>query len=148
MCQPVSLILIDIDNFKRVNDTYGHDAGDIALRVIADGLREELRSVDTAARYGGEEFAVILPGIAARDAVTVAQRLVEAVRGVTLRQAAGWHANVSIGVATWSPGSAVGRAAELMTMADSALYAAKAAGKDRVVTYPNSGHPTGEPALD
>ncbi|MDQ3818919.1 MAG: diguanylate cyclase, partial [Acidobacteriota bacterium] len=72
---PISLILLDLDNFKRVNDTYGHDVGDIALRLLSENLREELRGVDTAARYGGEEFAVILPQAGMDGALIVAERL-------------------------------------------------------------------------
>ena len=75
MRQPVSLIMLDIDHFKRVNDTHGHDAGDAALRIIADALRQELRGVDTAARYGGEEFAIILPQAGLEGALVVAERL-------------------------------------------------------------------------
>ncbi|MGA9994741.1 MAG: sensor domain-containing diguanylate cyclase, partial [Pyrinomonadaceae bacterium] len=75
MRQPLSLVFLDIDNFKRVNDTFGHEAGDNALRLIADVIREELRGVDTAARYGGEEFAIILPQADAEGAIIVAERL-------------------------------------------------------------------------
>ncbi|HEX8146349.1 MAG TPA: sensor domain-containing diguanylate cyclase, partial [Pyrinomonadaceae bacterium] len=75
MRQPVSLIMLDIDHFKRVNDEHGHDAGDAALRFLADVLRDELRGVDTAARYGGEEFAVILPQANLDGSLVVAERL-------------------------------------------------------------------------
>ncbi|MDQ3805387.1 MAG: sensor domain-containing diguanylate cyclase, partial [Acidobacteriota bacterium] len=75
MRQPVSLIMLDIDHFKGVNDTHGHEAGDAALRQIASALREEVRGVDTAARYGGEEFAIILPQANLEGALVVAERL-------------------------------------------------------------------------
>src|SRR6185503_8047609 len=73
--QPLSLIMLDVDNFKRVNDSAGHDAGDLALRKLADCLREELRGVDSAARFGGDEFAVILPQADLEGAILVAERL-------------------------------------------------------------------------
>ncbi len=134
--EPMSVLMIDIDNFKLFNDTFGHLVGDSALIAVARALSNSLhRAGDFLARYGGEEFAVVLPGVDEQSVVTVAQRLVEAVRAVTVRQAADWHAGVSIGAATWSPGSTVPKATELMARADTALYAAKAAGKDRAVLY-------------
>jgi len=128
MRQPVSLIMLDIDHFKSVNDTHGHDAGDTALRVIADALRQELRGVDTAARYGGEEFAIILPQAGLEGALVVAERLrarvesteVPGVRPIT----------ASLGVATF-PAHASSRDL-LVTTADRALYRAKHTGRNRV----------------
>ena len=128
MRQPVSLIMLDIDHFKQVNDTHGHDAGDAALRVIADALRQELRGVDTAARYGGEEFAIILPQATLEGALVVAERLrarventeVPGVRPIT----------ASLGVATF-PAHASSRDL-LVTTADRALYYAKLTGRNRV----------------
>ena len=130
--EPLSVLMVDVDNFKRFNDTFGHPAGDAALiaiaRKLADGLH---RAGDVLARYGGEEFAVILPDVDADGAAVVAGRLVEAVRTVTVRQAAGWQVSVSVGAASCLPGVDVPNYSELVTHADTALYAAKAAGKDR-----------------
>nr|MBA2339827.1 sensor domain-containing diguanylate cyclase [Pyrinomonadaceae bacterium] len=130
MRQPVSLIMIDIDHFKRVNDTYGHDAGDGALRELAAIMREELRGVDTAARYGGEEFAIILPQASIEGALIVAERLrarieVADVPGVG-------RITASLGVATF-PLHVTSRD-QLVTTTDKALYSAKNSGRNRVGT--------------
>lgn len=130
--EPLSVLMIDIDNFKRFNDTFGHPLGDAALIAVARALSGCLhRAGDVLARYGGEEFAVVMPGVDSAGAITVANRLVQAVRSVTVRQAADWTASVSVGAATWLPGSDFTKYSDLMTLADTALYAAKAAGKDR-----------------
>ncbi|MCA1592380.1 MAG: sensor domain-containing diguanylate cyclase [Acidobacteria bacterium] len=130
MNQPVSLVLLDIDHFKRVNDTYGHDAGDVALRTIADALREELRGVDTAARYGGEEFAVILPQAGLEGALIVAKRLRARIERTELPGVG--HITASLGVAAF-PQHASTRDL-LVTTADRALYQAKRTGRNRVCT--------------
>ncbi|MET0966024.1 MAG: diguanylate cyclase [Nakamurella sp.] len=134
--EPLSVLMIDIDNFKKFNDTFGHLVGDAALIAVARALSNALhRAGDVLARFGGEEFAVVMPGVDAGGALTVAQRLVEAVRSVTIRQAAGWNTSVSVGAATWFPGSTATKSSELLTLADTALYSAKAAGKDRAVAH-------------
>ena len=109
MRQPVSLILLDIDHFKRVNDTHGHDAGDAALRILADALREELRGVDTAARYGGEEFAVILPQAGLEGALVVAERLRARIERTEVPGVG--HITASFGVATFPAARQLARAA-------------------------------------
>lgn len=130
--EPLSVLMVDVDNFKRFNDTFGHPVGDAALIAVARALSNCLhRAGDVLARYGGEEFAVVMPGVDADGASVVANRLVEAVRSVVIRQAAGWKVSVSIGAATWIPGSEVSKSGELVALADVALYQAKAAGKDR-----------------
>ena len=134
--EPLSVLMIDIDDFKRFNDTFGHLVGDAALIAVARALSNTLqRAGDVLARYGGEEFAVIMPTVDIPGAMAMAERLVEAVRAVVVRQATGWHASVSIGAATWFPGSSTAKATDLLVRADTALYAAKAAGKDRAVAF-------------
>jgi diguanylate cyclase (GGDEF)-like protein len=130
MRQPVSLIMLDIDHFKRVNDTHGHDAGDAALRFLADVLRDELRGVDTAARYGGEEFAVILPQANLDGALIVAERL--RARLETTDIPAIGRITASFGIATF-PLHANSRT-QLVSAADRALYDAKHEGRNRVRT--------------
>jgi len=136
--EPLSILMVDIDNFKRFNDTFGHPVGDAALVVVARTLADQLhRAGDVLARYGGEEFAVILPDVDADGASVVANRLVEAVRTVTVRQAAGWQVSTSVGAATCLPGADLGNYSELVALADTALYAAKAAGKNRAYPPPH-----------
>ena len=128
MRQPVSLILLDIDHFKRVNDTHGHDAGDAALRILANALREELRGVDTAARYGGEEFAIILPQAGPEGAQVVAERLRSRIERTEVPGVG--CITASLGVATF-PSDASSREL-LVTSADRALYQAKRTGRNKV----------------
>ena len=136
---PLSVLMVDIDDFKAFNDDFGHLVGDEALCAVARALSSELhRKSDVVARFGGEEFAVVLPGTDATDALKVAQRLVEAVRGVVVRQAGGRSLTVSIGTASWEPESSTVRHGALLANADQALYAAKAEGKDRTVSYERS----------
>jgi diguanylate cyclase (GGDEF)-like protein len=130
MRQPVSLILLDVDNFKKVNDTFGHDAGDMALRQLANSLREELRGVDTAARYGGEEFAVILPQASVEGAMAVAERLRARIEKTEVPGVG--FITASFGVATY-PLHATSRDM-LVNTADRALYNAKHSGRNRVCT--------------
>jgi diguanylate cyclase (GGDEF)-like protein len=130
MRQPVSLIMLDIDHFKRVNDTHGHDAGDAALRFLADVLRDELRGVDTAARYGGEEFAVILPQANLDGSLVVAERLRARLEGTEIPGIG--HITASFGIATF-PLHANSRN-QLVSTADRALYEAKREGRNRVAT--------------
>jgi diguanylate cyclase (GGDEF)-like protein len=134
---PLSLILLDLDNFKRVNDTFGHEAGDVALRLLADGLRDELRSVDTAARYGGEEFAVILPQAGIDGAMIVAERLRQRIE---LMEVPGvGHVTASLGIATF-PQHASSRDT-LVLAADRALYNAKNTGRNCVCVPPDDSDP-------
>jgi diguanylate cyclase (GGDEF)-like protein len=128
MRQPVSLILVDIDHFKRVNDTHGHDAGDAALRILANALREELRGVDTAARYGGEEFAIILPQAGSEGALVVAERLRSRIERTEVPGVG--CITASLGVATF-PLDASSREL-LVTSADRALFLAKRSGRNKV----------------
>ncbi|MEE8421984.1 MAG: GGDEF domain-containing protein [Dehalococcoidia bacterium] len=129
--RPLSLLMVDIDSFKRINDALGHAFGDVVLAEVADALRSNVRESDVVARYGGEEFAVVLPETSSAAAATVAEKLRACVRERPMQhngKAVG--ATVSIGVASLS-GESMGVGA-LVERADQALYAAKRAGKDRV----------------
>jgi diguanylate cyclase (GGDEF)-like protein len=128
LLQPLSLILLDIDKFKLVNDTFGHDAGDVVLKMLAEALREELRGVDTAARFGGEEFAVILPQAGTEGAVAVAERLRNRIESLEIPVVG--TVTASFGVATF-PEHASARDS-LVVSADRALYFAKRTGRNRV----------------
>jgi len=122
---PFTLALLDLDDFKRVNDMHGHPVGDEALRKVAEALRRCIRDHDTIFRIGGEEFAVLLPRLASKDALPVAERLRTAVGRISFAV----PLRVSIGLAS-SPDDATDRDA-LLERADAALYSAKDAGKDR-----------------
>jgi diguanylate cyclase (GGDEF)-like protein len=143
-----ALILMDIDHFKKLNDTYGHPAGDAALKNTAAGLAHLLRKGDQPARYGGEEFVVILPGTDAAGAAQLAERVRQGVESSRLVfDGARLDVTVSLGVAVWP---ADGReAAALVAAADRALYAAKQGGRNRVVAASEltpEGVSTGAPA--
>lgn len=128
MRQPLSLIMVDFDNFKDVNDRAGHEAGDIALRMLADNLRAELRAVDTAARFGGDEFVIILPQATTEGASIVAERLRSRVEQMVVPGFG--HVTSSLGIATF-PNHASSRDT-LVVAADRALYNSKNAGRNRV----------------
>lgn len=128
-----SLVLADLDDFKAVNDTFGHQAGDAALKLVAQTLGAGLRDTDMAARYGGEEFALILPHTGQTQAWMLAERLRRDVAGARLRHGGrDVPLTMSVGVAGFTPGEAVTEAG-LIQAADKALYSAKAAGKNQVV---------------
>ncbi len=129
---PLALLMLDLDFFKQVNDTYGHMAGDEVLCAVAALMRHELRLVDHVARYGGEEFAAILPETAADEALAIARRIRQSVaaRPLAVTGTGGVALTVSIGVALF-PDDADSDAA-LVRQADQALYRAKAEGRNRV----------------
>jgi diguanylate cyclase (GGDEF)-like protein len=127
--ETIGLVVGDIDNFKAVNDVHGHVQGDAVLIDVAYTLRKELRAFDLAYRIGGEEFLVVLPGAGMQDAADVAERLRLAVE---LSPAGGMPVTMSFGVATSSPGPFT--FVDLFGTADAALYQAKRAGRNRVVT--------------
>ncbi len=123
----LSVILLDIDNFKLRNDRYGHNAGDAVLRRMGAVLSRTVRGLDMAARYGGEEFLVILPKAPSREAMLVANRIQKIIRSEPWQDAT---VTVSMGVATLS--SAAHDVASLVAEADAAMYKAKQSGKDRI----------------
>ena len=156
---PLCVIVMDLDRFKEVNDTYGHAAGDAVLVEFARRIGVEIRGVDLAFRYGGEEFVLLLPETDALGGITLAQRLGAGVREVPMAVPGG-HASgtsdvvpvpvtVSIGVAVFPEHGDVG--AEVLEAADDALYAAKAAGRDTfrlaltAVPRPNRRRPPVDP---
>lgn len=126
----ISLIMIDIDNLKRINDTYGHRAGDKVIREISKKIKECIRQIDTAARYGGDEFAVILPNTSIKDAFVVAKRMVD----VVAQSPATWKKeqialSISVGVGQYDADT---NPEDITSGSDRALYTAKQAGKNTV----------------
>jgi diguanylate cyclase (GGDEF)-like protein len=132
---PLSVMLIDLDRFKAINDRHGHPAGDAVLRATAEVLRATLRRTDLPVRWGGEEFAALLPFTGTEEAATLAERLRYAVRALVPHpggDAAG-PVTISVGIAAITPAVTADSAlAAGMGAADAALYAAKTQGRDRV----------------
>lgn len=126
--QPLSVILTDIDWFKRVNDTYGHATGDTVLKAFAGHLAHSLRTSDFVARYGGEEFVLLLPNTSPDEAVALAERMREATKHIPL-EVSGLNLTASFGVTTARPGEGM---AEVLSRADEAMYHSKSTGRDRV----------------
>ncbi|GAB6196423.1 diguanylate cyclase [Lysobacter xanthus] len=129
--EPLSVLMGDLDLFKRINDRHGHAVGDLVLSATADAIAAELRASDLGARYGGEEFLVLLPEAAASDALAVAERI--RARVAALRIEAGTapiRVTISLGVAQLVPGESI---ESLLARADGALYRAKSEGRDRCV---------------
>src|SRR4030095_10404640 len=126
----VSLILLDVDRMKKINDTHGHRSGDGELSHLAALMLSSVRDVDVCARYGGEEFVVILPQCDREDASRVADRLRESIASTPVNKVG--QVTVSIGVATYPSGAK--SKDELVEMADRAMYRAKDAGRNRVRT--------------
>jgi len=131
--QPLSLLMVDVDNFKAYNDANGHLGGDECLKRIATAVSSEMRANDLVARYGGEEFAVILPNQSLKGAAVVAERIRSRVEllQVPNRMAPGEHVTVSIGAAT-ALASPENSASDLVAIADAALYRAKHMGRNRI----------------
>ena len=127
--------MIDADDFKPVNDTYGHDAGDQVLIKLAETLKDELRTDDVLCRLGGDEFFVICPATDAGGARQAAENLLAAVNGLTVDLGGGhWKGRVSIGAAVRIPGMA--KAHDLIVAADGAVYEAKRTGRNRICSCP------------
>ena len=134
--EPFAVVMVDIDHFKALNDTYGHHVGDVVLRQVTALLVKDMREVDTVARYGGEEFVIILPEASEQEAISVAQRLRKAVQNSNF-QIEGTNGDekltISIGIAVYGRDARCRQ--QLIEYADAALYAAKSRGRNQVLTY-------------
>ena len=132
--QPLSLLLVDLDGLKRINDRHGHAAGDEAIRGLARVIRSELRDSDTGARWGGDEFAILAPNTPETAALALAERI----RALVPRQRAREPLTASLGVATLQPDEGGDRmdGAGLMRQADVAMYEAKRRGRNTVAAVP------------
>jgi diguanylate cyclase (GGDEF)-like protein len=131
-----SVLMIDIDHFKRVNDTYGHQVGDLAIQAMANACKKMMRPTDIVARYGGEEFIITLTHTDREGALKVAERLREAVAEIVLPTDQGALSfTISVGVSTYAKPS---RLEQIIGAADQALYAAKEGGRNRVCFGPDT----------
>jgi diguanylate cyclase (GGDEF)-like protein len=129
----LSIIMVDIDHFKSINDTYGHPQGDIVLRTVADLFQETVRKPDTVARYGGEEFVIVLPETDIKGAVVLAERLRKLVekRDIKLEEKT-INITISLGVTTYETANGRKSKAEIMGAADKALYNSKQTGRNKL----------------
>lgn len=131
---PLSLMLVDIDHFKKINDTYGHPVGDVVLRRVGEIIRKTIRNIDIAARYGGEEFAVILLGTDSKGALKMAERLRCAVSDEKFSgEKSDFRITISIGISTYSRD--IERKEEMVERADKALYSAKRGGRNQSILW-------------
>ena len=136
---PMTLLMIDVDRFKEVNDQFGHAEGDLVLMVIADALKRSVRAADIVCRYGGEEFAVLLPNTPQRDGTLMAERMrAEVAMACYYSTNAGTKRHISVTIGVASLPSECQDAEDLIRLADERLYEGKRAGRDRVVTGANA----------
>jgi len=130
---PMCVVMIDIDHFKRVNDTFGHLVGDKVIRFVADTLKKSIKGQDTPARYGGEEFALLLPETSLENAVTLCNNIRELIAGTKLVRSGSkeylGRITISAGVAQYRAGEDI---MELLRIADEALYRSKENGRNLV----------------
>lgn len=124
-------LMVDIDHFKRVNDTYGHQAGDVVIKAVAQAMRETVRADDIVCRFGGEEFLVFLADHEAMDALAVAERMRQAVAALDV-QVSGQAISVTVSIGVSDQGR-MDQIEEAIRQADAALYRAKSLGRDRTV---------------
>ena len=130
--QPTALIMVDLDHFKKINDTWGHEVGNQVLVCIAKVLRQTTRQLDIPCRYGGEEFAVILPCVDLMVSIQIAERIRAMIEATPLNAGAeDIHLSASLGIAIYDGGQ-FEKADDFVARADNYLYKAKAAGRNRV----------------
>jgi diguanylate cyclase len=129
--RPASLLMIDVDHFKQINDRYGHPAGDHVIRNVAAIVSRTVRASDISGRFGGEEFAVVLPETDIEGAAVIAERIRKRIEAATMEPAEGIRCTVSIGIAAAQPD--VEDAGDWISRADRALYEAKRLGRNLVV---------------
>ncbi|MEX2461982.1 MAG: diguanylate cyclase [Paenibacillaceae bacterium] len=131
---PISLAFIDIDHFKKVNDTYGHSVGDLVLQAMAHTLQESVRSTDLVARFGGEEFVIIFPNTNGQQATALIQNILNKIRRSPITEHEGQAFNItfSAGIAEWQPGS---DGHKWIQTADETMYKAKVQGRNRCLLY-------------
>ena len=131
--QPFSLIIIDIDFFKKFNDTYGHQAGDAVLKQVAETLKKESRATDFVCRYGGEEMSIILPNTNAEEALFSARRINKSIaeKAFYLNNSETGNVTISVGVATFPEDASTSQ--DLIEFADKGLYYANEHGRNQVV---------------
>lgn len=139
LAEPASMLMLDIDHFKAINDTHGHTVGDEVIRALAHVVRGSVRASDCAGRFGGDEFAIVLPGMRVQEALAVAHRIRAQTEAVRLRQLPEVRVTSSIGVAAASHRHGTLRA--WIDAADAALYTAKHSGRNRVASDPDAETP-------
>jgi diguanylate cyclase (GGDEF)-like protein len=142
---PVCIVMADIDHFKRINDTHGHQTGDEVLREVARRMQSSLRRYDTVGRFGGEEFLLVLPGCSLEEGVKLAERICRLVRSEPVKvKNERIEVSISLGVAVANP-PVPAELEALLSSSDAALYRAKEAGRNRVEFFvsprPSSGNP-------
>jgi diguanylate cyclase (GGDEF)-like protein len=138
--RPLSLLVVDIDFFKKVNDTHGHDVGDVVIKGLGDILRRQKRTTDLVARFGGEEFIVLCEQTEERGAVLLAERIREELGKTTFHTEQGpLKVTCSLGVSTWQRSDPPGSWETLFKCADEALYVSKRSGRDRVTVHRSQG---------
>jgi len=126
---PLSIIVLDVDNFKKVNDTYGHVMGDSVLKKVSKTIKSECRTIDKIGRYGGDEFLIVLPETCLDKAVVLARRLLESVESLALDETG--KVTISLGIAQWKNEE---NASSFIERADDNLYEAKRAGRNRFIS--------------
>jgi diguanylate cyclase (GGDEF)-like protein len=132
---PLAVMMIDIDYFKRVNDRYGHEAGDLTIKAVAQAIKSTLRSSDYTCRYGGEEFAVVLPELPVEGASVRAEAIRATVEALKIKCPGSRQINVTVSIGIAASPDHGSNADLLLRAADEALYEAKGAGRNRVVVH-------------
>lgn len=137
---PMACLLVDIDHFKKINDTHGHPCGDEVLTGVTEVLKSAVRRIDAVARLGGEEFLILLPGAPRERATAIAERIRRDVQKMEIRfEDKAVRVTVSVGVVTY-PAPGLRTKTELLKAVDQALYAAKRAGRNRVIVWNSADH--------